>query len=213
MPRATTFPIPANPQTTSTSEDSRLQVNTGSNPNLRQSFPELLSPTDVSATDTPDSSSKDNSMTHSQYGRQLPYGGSTLPDLSAMMFPSADPFAYPNQPMMDFEDVKRERAENMYSSQSQAMFLSDGSTGSGVYDNIEGQLFGPLPPYLMQGQQSIQNFDMPSHMAAGMISGLNPPDMNYHTGMTPNGDASFEGVFTGEGDEWSNMLADQRYRQ
>ncbi len=70
--------------------------------------------------------------------------------LDAMMFPSADPFAYPNQPqpVLDF---------NM---QQQARHASAGQPPDGMqyympnaYDDIEGQLMGPIPPYLMQHSQ------------------------------------------------------------
>ena len=120
-----------------------------------------------------------------------------------MMFPSADPFAYPNQPMMEFDNIKQENIGNM----PQPNYLLNG-TQPGIYDDLEGQLFGPIPPYLMQGQP---NFDV-SQMDAGM-SGLNPQELSYHTGVTPNGEMNFEAIFLGEGDEWSSSLADQRFRQ
>jgi hypothetical protein len=37
--------------------------------------------------------------------------------------------------------------------------------------------------------------------------------MNYHTGVTPSGAINFDKIFFGDGDEWSSMLTDQRYRQ
>lgn len=174
-----------------------------SNPNLKQSFHELISPADLSATGTPDSSSTSNSMQQQQYNLHQHVGiNNTIPDLSAMMFPSTDPFAYPNQPMMKFDNIKEENVGNM----PQPHYTSNGAQ-PGMYDDLEGQLFGPIPPYLMQGQP---NFDLSGQTASG-ISGLNPQEMNYQT--TPNGDTNFEGLFSGDGDEWTNMLGDQRYRQ
>jgi hypothetical protein len=184
-----------------------------SNPNLRQTFHELTSPTDLSASGTPDSSSTGNSLQHPRYPLQQQYGvNNTLPDLSAMMFPSADPFAYPNQPMMEFDNVKRENMEMMAGAQNAPMFMPSGTTGPPIYDDLEGQLFGPLPPYLSQGQP---NYDMQVQMDGGsnMMGGLNPQEMAYHTGMTPNSDMNFDGIFTGEDEEWSNMLGDQGFRQ
>ncbi|KAI0184652.1 fungal-specific transcription factor [Xylaria flabelliformis] len=72
--------------------------------------------------------------------------------LDAMMFPSDDPLAYPNQPRADFgvhapglhpRDVLQQDPSSFYVPQ--------------FYDGIEGQLLGPLPPYLMpsQGDSSI----------------------------------------------------------
>jgi hypothetical protein len=192
-----------------------IQINTISTPNLRQNFQELVSPTNLSASGTPDSSSTSNSMQGSQYNMPQFGGNNGLPELSAMMFPSADPFAYPNQPMMEFENIKQESLGDMDTrSQPPPMYLSNGTNGTNMYDDLEGQLFGPIPPYLMQGQQL---FDMPEQMdtngmVSGMVSGLNPSEMGYHTGLTPNAEINFDGIFSGDGDEWSNMM-DQRYRQ
>ncbi len=103
---------------------------------------------------------------------------------------------------MELDNIKQENTTNT----PQPNFLP---TGPGIYDDLEGQLFGPIPPYLMQGQP---NFDVSARMDDGML-GLNPQEIHFHTGVTPNGDMSFEGLFSGEGDEWNNMLADQRFRQ
>ena len=62
-----------------------------------------------------------------------------LPDLGDIMFPSTDPFAYPNQPMMTLEGQNLFRPENTH------MF--------GASDTRNHQNFAPLPPYLMQGPQ------------------------------------------------------------
>jgi hypothetical protein len=159
-----------------------------------------MSPSDISATGTPDSSSTSNSIQQQPYNLQQFGANNALPDLSAMMFPSADPFAYPNQPMMEFDNIKQDNIGNM----PQPSYLSG---GPGIYDDLEGQLFGPIPPYLMQGQPA---FDASTEGNYGM-TGLNPQETNYQTGVTPNGDINFDGIFSGEGDEWSNMLADQRF--
>lgn len=72
--------------------------------------------------------------------------------LDAIMFPSDDPLAYPNQPRVDFGmlgsnlhhaspgDVLPHNPSSYYVPQPQ------------LYDGIEGQLLGPLPPYLMHSQ-------------------------------------------------------------
>ena len=76
-------------------------------------------------------------------------------------------------------------------------------------DDLEGQLFGPIPPYLMQGQP---NFDVGPQMDTAM-SGLNPQQMNFQTGVAPNGEINFDGIFTGDTEDWGNMMADQRFKQ
>jgi len=190
----------------------RLPNNAISNPNLRHSFHELISPADLSSTGTPDSSTTNTSIPK-PYPINQQFGiNNALPDLTAMMFPSADPFAYPNQPMMTFENVvKQEDAPVMNGSQAPQMYLSNGTPGGGrMYDDLEGQLFGPLPPYLQQGQP----YDMQSHVGGNVMTGISP-DMHYHTGITPNDEmaGAFDGIFSGDGDEWGNMLHDSRFRQ
>lgn len=211
LPRATTFPAPS-PLQTSNLQRSSLDGNrfpsTLSNPNLRQSF---MSPT----VGTPDSSSTSNSMQQPHFPMQQPQFGinTAVPDLSAMMFPSADPFAYPNQPTAAFDNIKQDNIGMMNNSQIPPMFLSNGAPTptSGRYDDLEGQLFGPLPPYLTQGQP---NYDLNSHLGTGpgIVDGLGQ-DMNYHTGVTPSNEmaGNFDGFFSGDGDEWSNNITDQRF--
>lgn len=170
-----------------------------SNPNLRQSF---LPPHDLSASGTPDSSSTNNSMQQG-FPTTIPqqFGiNNAVPELSAMMFDQSDPFAYPNT-MMDLDTMKQEGRMCLPSnsqSQVQPMFLSN-SNGSGpVYDDLEGQLFAPLPPYLNLNQS--QNFD----------NGIMGQDIGY-TGMPPN-DEMANGNFDIFGaDGWGNVLGNQRY--
>jgi hypothetical protein len=218
LPRATTFPVPTTIQTgdlqRDTAEGKRFQTNTLSNPNLRQSFHEIMSPTDLSSTGTPDSSTTANSLQQPSYPHQQPYNISTaIPDLNAIMFPSADPFAYPNQALMEFDNVKQENVGVANGPQEQQMYLSNGANGPSLYDDLEGQLFGPLPPYLMQGQPA---YDLQGQMDTtnSMLGGLNPQEMIYQSGLTPNGEmtGNFDGIFSGDGDEWSSILTDQRYR-
>lgn len=85
-----------------------------------------------------------STSTRSTFGQsqQCP---NALPDLADIMFPSADPFAYPNQPMMTLENQNLFRPENTH------MF--------GTSDTLGTQYFNPLPPYLMQGQQSAFGFE------------------------------------------------------
>jgi len=149
---------------------------------------------------------------------QAPFGTQLLscennyiPELGAMMFPSADPFAYPNQPMIDFESrhTKQEFAGNILDTSHPNMYLSNiGTNVSSPYDNIEGQLFGPLPPYLMQNQP---NMDL-SQMSMPM-PGLNPQEIRAHSGLTPRVGVNFDEIFAEGNDEWNNMLADQGYMQ
>ncbi|MCJ1384814.1 hypothetical protein MMC17_007932 [Xylographa soralifera] len=89
-----------------------------------------------------------------QQGFSIP---SALPDLSAMMFPSTDPFAYPNQPMTTLENRQSTKQEN-YDPNG----LYNSTLNNAQYENPEVQLFGPLPPYLMGGHHP------------GIMQGLGP---------------------------------------
>ena len=84
-----------------------------------------------------------------------------LPDLSAMMFPTADePFGYPNQPLTTFENNQQLDKHNAYvNSQRFGGFETSSPMlpppSRGREDNIEAQFFA-LPPYIEQKQQQRQ---------------------------------------------------------
>lgn len=186
---------------------------THSNPNLRQSFNEYVSP-NASGSGTPDSSNVSiHSVPSHHYGQGPSYGiSSTLPDLSAMMFPSEDPFAYPNQPMMEFDNFKREPMEMMSGSPAPQIYMQNPNPNhQGMYDDLEGQLFGPIPPYLAQGQQDYsmqqQQQQHPQQPQMNVMSMMNAPQMAFPPGMGP----TFDGIFNGaETEDWGHMH--QRFR-
>lgn len=99
-----------------------------------------------------------------------------LSDISTMMFPSADPLAYPNQPMTTFENKHPHVFERSTNSpvvggvppqlptgdikSHPAMFAPTSmpaGPGRRMNEN-EAQLFGSMPLYLMQGAQSYRGF-------------------------------------------------------
>ncbi|KAJ0118437.1 fungal specific transcription factor domain-containing protein [Diaporthe amygdali] len=89
----------------------------------------------------------------------------SLYKFDAMMFTSGDPFAYPNQPLVEAQPQQMPVPPQADSSN---FFMAPG-----LYGGIEGQLTGPLPPYLMQhpaGQAgldlSTQMYQSPSSLAA-----------------------------------------------
>lgn len=206
--RATTFPV-QNLQASSAQRTSldgnRFQVNTASNPNLRQTYNELVSRSaEMSPMGTPNSSSPHDGLP--RYLMAPQFGtNDAVPDLGAMMFPSNDPFAYPNQPMMEYENIKQQNLGLMNGAQMPPMYMSNGAPGR-MYDDLEGQLFGPLPPYLSQTQNS---YDIQVPMNNGMMNGQG---MGYNPGVQTNEEMNFDGIFSGDGDDWNNMLADQRFK-
>ena len=85
----------------------------------------------------------------------------SVPDLSSMMFPSADPFVYPNQPMTTLEDRQVIKQENPVDSNS----FSQPSPSGVPYNNL---YYGSLP-YMMQSEPP--GFGMQGmHPSMGMTS-------------------------------------------
>jgi hypothetical protein len=202
--RATTFPVARSIY----ENNSRFRTDTTSNPNLRQSYNEVISPTDISFASTPNSNGPDLSAQQSDFNIPQSFTPNDgFPDLSAMMFPSGDPFAYPNQPMTEFDNIKQENIADVRNSPAAPAFLSNGTSGSGIYDDLEGQLFGPLPPYLMQGQQF---FDASGQIGteSNILAGLGPQVMNYT--YTSNVDVNFDGILAGGDNDWSALGLDQQ---
>jgi hypothetical protein len=209
--RATTFPsridTTASKRQSASFDNPRHPSSAVPDQKWRRSFQDLVSPVDVSGTGTPDSTGSSNGL-QTQMSFQQPFG-----DLGAMMFPSADPFAYPNQAMMSFDNLQQKPGfmGNSIDTSVSNMFIGGRANVSSPYDNLEGQLFGPLPPYLMQTQPGI---DMPRMDMSG-IPGFNPQEIRGHTGLTPGVgvNVNFDDLFAGGNDEWNSMIGDQVYMQ
>ena len=244
--RSMTFPAHPNKATPrSNIEKGRYTPTSMSDSNLRQTFQNLMTPGMASTgSSTPDTNTTlgspalSNSRGVAGSGQDFhpPFSDAGLTDLSAMMFPSADPFAYPNQPMLSYDsrhsnensNVKAEflgtnaNANPAFLNNSTAstsnprnMFLGNigpntyKSTSSGQggiqsqgqnpnqhnlgYDNLEGQIYGPLPPYLMDQQGLGMGMDLSG------VTGLDPLGGGAHTGFTP-------GLTAGQG--WEDMFGE-----
>lgn len=92
----------------------------------------------------------------SQLGVGQDQFGGDVADLSAMMFPSADPFAYPNPPMLTLEQNYPPGAQRnpFVASMPEAYMPASNSKAQSVStdDHIDVQLFGPLPPHMAHQQ-------------------------------------------------------------
>lgn len=80
-----------------------------------------------------------------------------------------------------------------------------------MYGHLEGQIFGPLPPYLMQNQAQV---DMSLNMDLSGVTGLDQ-SMSGHSGLTPGvgQGINFDEIFAGANEEWSHILSrDHMYR-
>ena len=141
-------------------------------------YSELL-PLDVSsATGSPDSAGTPSTSHRSaaSFPPQTAAGGSANPlyKLDAMMFPSEDPFAYPNQPAMDFALQQHQGRSGQPGGHPNAgpphhqdavpFYMPN------MYGDIEGQLLGPIPPYLVQSSHG-QGVDLSAQVynASGIL--------------------------------------------
>lgn len=135
-----------------------------------------------------------------------------LTDISTMMFPSADPMAYPNQPMTTFEDshpqtfgVKHDPTSGPrppFQVSDIDMQPTPPAFSPGRMPNLpmgprrsdtEVQLFGPMPMYLLQEAQ--QRGLQPQH---------NPQNVPVPSQETSN--VNFDDLFGGE--EWAQTFMD-----
>lgn len=146
------------------------------------------------------------------YGMQKKY----VPDLSSMMFPSTDPFAYPNQPMITLEHEQSIKQENPVDPNT---FSPPNSSGA-PYAELD---YGSLP-YVMQtqllgfGMQSVDpsmgmsNTDpTPTTMATQRNEGGGWVQQQQRQQQRPGGTSS-ENLDQLFGEDWSGWM-NQGYRQ
>ncbi|KAI1384697.1 fungal-specific transcription factor domain-containing protein [Hypoxylon trugodes] len=88
-------------------------------------------------------------------------GNNPIHQLDAVMFPSDDPLAYPNQPQVEFgtnpSTVPNTNPGDISHHEPSQFYAPN------FFEGIEGQLMGPLPPYLMQSQGQ-PGFNFPAQM-------------------------------------------------
>ncbi|KXH40974.1 fungal specific transcription factor [Colletotrichum nymphaeae SA-01] len=117
-------------------------------PSLASNIQDLLG-MDMSSRATPDSVSTSASSTQRPpQGFPPPHNMNHISKLDSLMFPSEDPFAYPNQPMMEL-GYQKPGANNVSGPQETFMM-------PGAFDDIDTQLLGQSPAYYLQGQSQQQ---------------------------------------------------------
>lgn len=111
--------------------------------------------------------------------------------------------------MTEIENIKQENIADVQNSPATTMFPSNDTTGPGIYDDLEGQLFGPIPPYLIQGQQL---FDASGQISTegNILSGLGLQQMNYN--YISNVDVNFDGILAGGDNNWTGLGLDQQQK-
>ncbi|KAF3800288.1 Activator of stress protein 1 [Colletotrichum gloeosporioides] len=153
-------------------------------PNL--AMQDLLS-MDMASRATPDSVSTSASSTRPQ-GFPPPHAHSNnmnhISKLDSLMFPSEDPFAYPNQPMMELGYQKGPGPNNVSGPQDASSFMMPGA-----FDDIDTQLLGQSPAYFLhqgQGQQQPPQ----QHHHQHHQSGFDMSNMYQHSGYPGMSDAA-----------------------
>ncbi|KAF7557359.1 hypothetical protein G7046_g6050 [Stylonectria norvegica] len=112
-------------------------------------------PMDMQSRATPDSTSTAASSQRNPYPVPPLTVHNPVHKLDSLMFPSEDPFAYPNQPMIELGfPIKTDPSTSMPDPSQDSQFFLTGS-----FDDVDSQIFGHPPPYMMhqQGQQPMMN--------------------------------------------------------
>jgi len=96
----------------------------------------------------------------------------SLHKLDALMFPSEDPFDYPNQPMMELGFAHRvshgSAAANSPALSTGQQEASSFFSMNGPFDDLDPQLMGQIPPFVMQESPGL---DLPGNMYPPPMSG------------------------------------------
>ncbi|KAI3337623.1 hypothetical protein HD806DRAFT_45300 [Xylariaceae sp. AK1471] len=128
--------------------------------------------------------------------------------LDAMMFPSDDPLAYPNQPRAEFgihgSGLHHVNPGDVLHHDPTSYFIPQ------LYDGIEGQLLGPLPPYLMQSQGT-PGINFPAQMYSDpMLTSqqIHPPQIRPHV----QGLQSEQEQLRQHARDYDNMLANTSWQ-
>ena len=145
----------------------------------------------------------------SMSGSNQPFSA-TSSDFNASVFPSTDPLAYPNQPMTAFGNQNFSRQDGVF---AHGLFDPNNAPSSSP-EAIDAQLYGPMPPYLMQGQYTglgLQQMDapMPDGTAAENANAMEIDQTEGTWGQhvhRPNYGPLLE-------DNWSQQWMNQAYRQ
>ncbi|KAI4204149.1 MAG: hypothetical protein LQ350_001340 [Teloschistes chrysophthalmus] len=132
--------------------------------------------------------------------------GPGFPDLSTMMFPSNDPFAYPNQPMITLENYGGGPLAQSFNTPAYPV-TTDGES----YDHCNAPFFGPLPSYPTSGigQNANMADNQSENQSTNMDSGqrrIRDPQQGRF-GTQPQG-TNWGAMY---GEDWSGGWADHGY--
>ncbi|KAI9837996.1 MAG: hypothetical protein M1819_006150 [Sarea resinae] len=185
--------------------DSSMQPNT-----YRRNSQSMFASSGISPTQPGnDPMSLNPSQSQLNLQQQQPTSGDEFQDLSAIMFPSTDPFAYPTQPMTTLDGKQDPLA--IGSGVSSDLFMPNNSNNNNgnPYDNLEVSLFGPLPSYILQGQNAGMGMENMQVGTGGL--GPMPEDIfaqQARAGIAPG--MNLEEIFGG--DQWNTMMMNPNFR-
>ena len=153
--------------------------------NLQDSFYKSSAVINDSIRSSNSPSAVQSSGDQSTYGMQSASFDQEVPDFSAMMFPSSDPFAYPNQPMTTLENYQLIKQENPMD--SSMLDLPDPTTMGAPFDVYDAQTYGQMPPFFMQNQppEFLQDTNPPTTLSSEDPNVSSPATQGYDGGQWP----------------------------
>ncbi|KAL1875752.1 hypothetical protein VTK73DRAFT_9813 [Phialemonium thermophilum] len=185
--------------------------------NFSANLQDLL-PLDVSTTAEGSEAGSTPGAMHPSFGqthRPSSEADRSLYKFDDLMFSSGDPFAYPNQqPLMDLTSQAPMRQPPLSAGAPQQGSLQFYMPS--LYDDIEGQLLGPVPPYMVGADQAQRGINLTPQMFGptsmtpmqprGSQAGNLPPQRHQRQLEDFLGDPNFRG-------DWGDVLGNAGYRQ
>ncbi|KAI9888916.1 MAG: hypothetical protein M1814_006148 [Vezdaea aestivalis] len=137
-----------------------------------------------------------------------------LPDIGPIMFPSDDPFAYPSMPaaVLSGSQIDPGCPSAVGQSPNGMLFAQDSKPIGDLNYDVETQLYGPMAPYMMSGQQPGLNSQFSPNGLNLAAFGMDPGSLysqQGRTGFTPG--VNMEDLFNG--DEWTAYAPNQNFPQ
>ncbi|KAI4100745.1 MAG: hypothetical protein L6R37_005282 [Teloschistes peruensis] len=132
--------------------------------------------------------------------------GPGFPDLSTMMFPSNDPFAYPNQPMITLENYGGGTLAQSFNTPAFPV-TTDGES----YDHFNAPYFGPLPSYPTSGIG--RNANMTDNQSENQSTNMDSGQRRIQDAQQSRFELQPQGTNWGAmyGEDWSGGWADHGY--
>ncbi|KAL8778530.1 MAG: hypothetical protein Q9194_001944 [Teloschistes cf. exilis] len=132
--------------------------------------------------------------------------GPGFPDLSTMMFPSNDPFAYPNQPMITLENYGGGTLAQSFNTPTYSV-TTDGES----YDHFNAPYLGPLPSYSTSGIE--RNANMTDNQSENQSTNMDSGQRRIQDAQPSRFELQPHGTNWGAmyGEDWSGGWADHGY--